>query len=245
VSLTPFLHLDASLAGVVAGDIVPLDAAARHHLTRVLRLADGAAVEVSDGRGARAAGEFGRGEVRVTGEAIVVPRPVPAVTVLQGLPRGRKLDEVLRQVTELGADRLVPVAAARSVTRLEGARAEKAVERWRGVARAAAEQSRRVWRPEVAEVVAVSAVGQELPERTQLLIAHVGASRSLPDVVGPGASGDLAVAVGPEGGWTDAEVEVLRAAGGVPVGLGPTVLRTEHAAAAAVAVLGALSGRWG
>jgi 16S rRNA (uracil1498-N3)-methyltransferase len=245
VSLTPFLHLDASLADVVTGDTVPLDAGARHHLTRVLRLADGAEVEVSDGRGARAAGEVTGGGIRVTGEVLVVPRPAPSMTVLQGLPRGRKLDEVLRQITELGADRLVPVAATRSVARLEGARAEKAVERWRGVARAAAEQSRRAWRPEVAEVATVSAVGQGLPERTQLLVAHVGASRSLPEVVGAGQTGDVAVAVGPEGGWSDAEVDLLRAAGGIPVGLGPTVLRTGHAAAAAVAVLGALSGRWG
>lgn len=245
VSLTPFLHLDVPLAGAGPGHAVPLDAAARHHLTRVLRLADGADVEVSDGRGAHASGVLEHDAIRVTGEVVVVPRPVPAVTVLQGLPRGRKLDEVLRQVTELGADRLVPVAADRSVTRLDGARAERAVERWRGVARAAAEQARRAWCPEVGEVVPVAAVGREVPRGTRLLVAHVGAPRSLPAVVGEAAAGDLAVAVGPEGGWTDAEVDALRAVGGVPVGLGPAVLRTEHAAAAAVAVLGALTGRWG
>lgn len=244
MSLTPFLHLDVALADTAPGATLPLDAAARHHLARVLRLGEGAEVEVSDGRGRSATGVLEREGVRLDGEVVVAPAPTPPVTVLQGLPRGRKLDEVLRQVTELGADRVVPVAAERSVTRLDGPRAERAVERWRGVARAAAEQARRPWLPEVTDVATVATARDALPARTQLLVAHVGAPRSLPATLGAGLGGAVAVAVGPEGGWTDREVEALCADGAVPVGLGPTVLRTEHAAAAAVAVLAALLGRW-
>jgi 16S rRNA (uracil1498-N3)-methyltransferase len=244
VSLAPFLHLDVDLAPLEPGGRVPLDGTAHHHLTRVLRLRDGAEVEVSDGRGTTAAGRLAGDEVELTVTPVAVPPPRPTLTVAQGLPRGRKLDEVVRQVTELGTDRIVPVAAARSVTRLSGDRAGRAVERWTAVARAAAEQSRRPWRVEVAPVTAAGELVDALPAGTHLLVAHVGAGTPLPAALATVSPDHLAVAVGPEGGWEDDEVAAMVGAGGVPVGLGPTVLRTEHAAAAAVAVLGALVGRW-
>jgi 16S rRNA (uracil1498-N3)-methyltransferase len=247
VSLVPYVHLDADLAGAEAGATVPVDPEARHHLTRVLRLRDGAALEASDGRGRAAQARLEDDRIVLTAAATTSPVPHPTLTVVQGLPRSRKLDEVVRQVTELGADRVVPVAASRSVTRLDGDRADRAVERWRAVARAAAEQSRRAWRPEVTEVLAVDRVTAALPAGTRVLLAHVGARVPLPDVVGTltaAATPHLAIAVGPEGGWSDAEVTAFVDAGADVVGLGPTVLRTEHAAAAALAVLAALAGRW-
>lgn len=247
MSLLPYVHLDADLAGAGAGATVPVDPAARHHLTRVLRLRDGAALEVSDGRGSAALARLDGDGVVLTADAATAPLPHPTLSVLQGLPRSRKLDEVVRQVTELGADRVVPVAAERSVTRLEGDRADRAVERWQAVARAAAEQSRRPWRPEVTDVVSVGRVTAALPVGTRVLVAHVGAPVPLPDVIGSltaRATPHLAIAVGPEGGWSDSEVTALVDAGADVVGLGPTVLRTEHAAAAALAVIAALAGRW-
>jgi 16S rRNA (uracil1498-N3)-methyltransferase len=244
VSLVPFLHLDVDLVSLEPGGRVPLDGTAHHHLTRVLRLRDGAEVEVSDGRGTAADGRLAGDEVELTGAPVTVPAPRPTLTVAQGLPRGRKLDEVVRQVTELGVDRIVPVAAARSVTRLAGDRAARAVERWTAVARGAAEQSRRAWRVEVTPVTAVRDLVDALPAGTHLLVAHVGARTPLPDAVATVTADHLAVAVGPEGGWEDDEVAAMVGAGGAPVGLGPTVLRTEHAAAAAAAVLGAVVGRW-
>jgi 16S rRNA (uracil1498-N3)-methyltransferase len=247
VSLLPYVHLDADLAGTEAGAVVPVDPEAGHHLSRVLRLRDGAALEVSDGRGSAAPARLEGDRVKLTADATTSPVPHPTLTVVQGLPRSRKLDEVVRQVSELGADRIVPVAAERSVTRLEGARAGRAVGRWQAVARAAAEQSRRPWRPEITEVVPVGRVTAALPAGTRLLVAHVGAPVPLPDVIGvltADATAHVAIAVGPEGGWSDGEVTAFVDAGADVVGLGPTVLRTEHAAAAALAVLAALGGRW-
>jgi 16S rRNA (uracil1498-N3)-methyltransferase len=244
VSLVPYLHLGVTLAGGQAGDRLALEPAARHHLTRVLRLRDGADVEVSDGRGGHAAARLTDGEVVLTAGAVVTPPPRPSLTVAQALPKGRKLDEVVRQVTELGADRIVPVAAARSVTRLAGDRADRAVERWAAVARAAAEQARRPWLPEIAPATDAGALVGSLPTGSRVLVAHVGGELALPDAVAGCDAAHLAVAVGPEGGWSEEEVEAFVADGAVPVGLGPAVLRTEHAAAAALAVLGALAGRW-
>ncbi|WP_052668395.1 RsmE family RNA methyltransferase [Nitriliruptor alkaliphilus] len=244
MSLVPYLHLDAPLAGAQVGSTVAIDPAARHHLARVLRLRDGAALEVSDGRGHAAAARLAGDHVEVTATVTAVAAPQPTLSVAQGLPRGRKLDEVVRQVTELGADRIVPVAASRSVTRLDGARADKAVERWQAVARAAAEQSRSPWRPEVLPIVTPAQLPGALPAGTRLLIAHPDAPRSLPEAAADLGGRHVSIAVGPEGGWDDDEVAGLLEAGATLVGLGPTVLRTEHAAAAAVAVLAAVTGRW-
>ena len=246
MGLVPYVHLDASLDGAADGDHVALSAADDHHLRRVLRLTPGSPVEVADGGGGSASGVLADGAVEVTAVHPPLPPRTPRLTVLQALPKARKFDEVVRQVTELGADAIVPVAAARSVTQLDGARATKAVERWRAVARAAGEQSRSPHRPVIGEVTALAdLLDRDEVADARIVIAHPGGP-PLPEVgieVARGAH-HLAIAVGPEGGWTDAEVARLVAGGAVLAGLGPTVLRTEHAAAAAIAVLAALTGRW-
>jgi 16S rRNA (uracil1498-N3)-methyltransferase len=248
VSLAPYVHLTTSLRGAGAGTPVPLDPDAAHHLSRVLRLRPGAALVVADGAGHEAPALLGDGVVVLEAPARATPPGQPRLTVAQALPKARKLDEVIRQVTELGADRVVPVAAERSVARLDGDRAERAVTRWRAIARAAAEQARRPHLPVVSPVTSASDLAAELRPEDRLLVAHVGALRSLASAVTEAVTagvGGVVVAVGPEGGWSDVEVAAFEAAGGEVVGLGPSVLRTEHAAAAAVAVAAALAGRWG
>jgi 16S rRNA (uracil1498-N3)-methyltransferase len=243
VSLTPFVHLDVGLAGLRAGDAVALDADDRHHLRGVLRLAAGAEVEVSDGAGGHATGVLGEDdEVTLTSDAEVEPAPRPHLEVVQALPKGRRMDDVVRICVELGVDALVPVSAARSVTRLEGTRAEKAVGRWRAVARAAAEQARRRHRTEVADIVPTSG----LRPSGAWLLAQPTATAALPAVLREVRHEPrITIAVGPEGGWSPEEERRLVESGARPVHLGPSVLRTEHAAAAALAVVGAGTGRWG
>jgi 16S rRNA (uracil1498-N3)-methyltransferase len=248
VSLAPYVHVSAPLRDVLPGAEVPLDADAAHHLAKVLRLRPGAALVVADGAGHEAPAHLGDGVVVLESDPHHLPATSPRLTVAQALPKARKLDEVIRQVTELGVDRVVPVAAERSIVRLDGERAERAATRWRAVARAAAEQARRSHLPAVSPVTSTSDLVATLAPGDRLLVAHVGARRSLAaavaDAVADG-SGGIVVAVGPEGGWSDAEVAALRSEGGEVVGLGPSVLRTEHAAAAAVAVAAAVAGRWG
>ena len=247
MSRTPLVHLDGSLAGADVGDRVPLSEAEHHHLGAVLRLRDGDPVEISDGAGRLAAGELAGASVALTSAVVWHPAPAPLLRVAHALPKGRKLDEAVRACVELGMDALVPVTAERSVRRPEGGRADKAVRRWASVARAACEQSRRVHRPTIEPVTGV----EDLRPRGVWLLAHPEARTSLPEALPTpmdGTNGDasdaVTVAVGPEGGWTDAEVSSLTARGARAVHLGPSVLRTEHAAAAALAVMGALTGRW-
>ena len=196
----------------------------RHHLARVLRLRAGETVSVSDGAGRWRRGVWtDDGGVEPAGEVEHVPRPAPPITVGVALLKGDRPEWVVQKLTELGVDRIVPLATARTVVRWEGAKAARHVERLRRVAREAAMQSRRAWLPEVADV-------SGLPE-----LAGPGVALAEPG----GAPLSLAhptVLVGPEGGWAPEEVGL-----GLPtVDLGPSVLRAETAAVAVAAVLAAL-----
>lgn len=232
--------------GRSAGDRVGLPADAVHHLSRVLRLRDGAHVVAADGAGMVVHGQVGGGAMRLAEDPTSVPTPRPRVSVWQALGKGRKHDEVVRVLTELGVDEIVAVTSGRTVVDL-GTKADKVRSRWRAIATAACEQSRRPWLPRLDGPVPVHELADGLDGRPCLL-AHVGGTDD-PLVAAQqamaGGTSELVLAVGPEGGWTAPEVDAVRAAGAVTVGLGPTVLRTEHAATALAAVVLAASGRMG
>ena len=147
-------------------------------------------------------------------------------------------------LTELDVDRIVPVEAERSVVRLEGPKRAKAGERWRSVARSAVEQARRPWLPTVEDPTTLDAV-PAADGGTLLLVAHLGARTGLATALTDGTPDRVVVAIGPEGGWSDGEVAALLDRGGIGVHLGDAVLRTEHAATVAVAVVAAAAGRMG
>ena len=128
-----------------------------------------------------------------------------------------------------------PWAAARCVVSWSGERGAKALERWRSTAREAGKQSRRAWFPEVTALHTTAQVAQ-LPGTR--LVLHEEASQPLS---GLALTGDVVLVVGPEGGIG---AEELAALGGAPVRLGPSVLRTSTAGAAAAAVVSATTGRW-
>lgn len=207
-------------------ELAPGDA---HHLGRVLRLRAGEAVGASDGRGrwrACAVAAAGAQGVRLeaAGPVVAERAPHPPVTVGFSLVKGDRPELVVQKLTELGVDRILPLAAARSVVRWDPDRAARGVGRLRQVAREAAMQCRRPRLPEVAEVTTVAAAAAALGGSGGLCHQD-GAER--PSLRRP------AVLVGPEGGWDEAEL-----ACGLPtVGLGPTTLRAETAAIAAAVLL--------
>lgn len=232
------------LTEATAGDRIPLDPEAEHHVRTVLRRGAGDPVELCDGAGRTAPGRLTPGGAELTDAPVLHPRPTTSIEVVHGLPKGRKLDEVVRVLTELGVTRIVPVGASRSVARLEGPRRRRAGERWRAVARSAVEQSRRPWLPTVEDPAEVEAVPAG-DGHTLVLVAHPDSPIGLAAALADGCPARVVLAVGPEGGWTDEEVAGFTALGGVAVHLGPTVLRTEHAATVAVAVVAAAAGRMG
>jgi 16S rRNA (uracil1498-N3)-methyltransferase len=200
-----------------------LDDTDRHHLARVLRMRAGDALVVSDGRGRwRRAVLADGGAVEPDGDVVEDAAPAPTITIAFAITKGERPELAVQKLTELGADRIVPFAAARSVARWDGERAAKHVQRLRRVAREAAMQCRRSWLPEIDDATTFE-VAASLPGAS---LADAGASGG-PTLDRP------TVLVGPEGGWDPQE----RVWGLPAVGLGPHVLRAETAAMAAAALL--------
>ncbi|HEU4536911.1 MAG TPA: RsmE family RNA methyltransferase [Polyangiaceae bacterium] len=184
-----------------------------------------------------------RGAVVVEAEAPAPSASLPplAIVLLQALPKGDKMDAIVRDATELGVARVVPVFAARSVVR-PGAGGGGRLERWRRVALEAARQCGRGDVPEVLEPVSPEGAFRLAPAEGPRLVLEPGAP-PLRDAFGPETPPALALAVGPEGGWAPSELDAARAGGWAPASLGPFVLRTETAAAAALGALWALARR--
>jgi len=214
-----------------------------HHALRVLRLRDGESVILFDGEGGEVDARLivrGKAGFAWLGERRALDRESPLQVVLvQALASSDKMDWVVQKAVELGVSAIQPVQAERSVLRLTGERADKRVAHWRQVAVAACEQSGRNRIPEV----------RMLQGLAQWLAANRG---EVCYVLAPGGGSGFAAAerpaqpihvlVGPEGGWTEAELAACDAAGCRRITLGPRVLRTETAGLAALAVLQA---RWG
>lgn len=239
----PRFHCDIPLA---AGARIALPDALAHHALRVLRLRDGEAITLFNGQGGEypavlevdgkagwaQLGEFNPREAELGGR----------ITLAQGLPSGDKMDWVVEKAVELGAARVCPIAAQRSVLQLSGARLEKRVAHWQRIAQSAAEQCGRnrlmaVDAPQsLADWLALPADGLRLlchPEAGQDLAG------ALQDASGAQA---LTLLVGPEGGWSDKELEAARQAGVQAVRFGPRVLRTETAGLALISAISALRG---
>lgn len=223
---------------------VDLPSAVAHHVERVLRLSPGDVLTLFNGQG----GEFparlialGKAPSAELGEFVPIERESAlAITLVQSLASGDKMDWVLQKAVELGASRIVPVASQRSVVRLSGERAEKRVEHWRQIVASACEQCGRNRLPEVAELRNLLSHMAQAPEPGTLrLILAPGAASKLSDLPRPSA---VELLVGPEGGFTEDEVLAAQVAGYQAIRLGPRILRTETAGLAALTALQML---WG
>ncbi|MBS0226499.1 MAG: 16S rRNA (uracil(1498)-N(3))-methyltransferase [Proteobacteria bacterium] len=236
------VHVDA---GLRAGAELALPETSAAHLTRVLRLQAGDSCIVFDGRGHEADAQLvaidKRGARVRIGEVRTPANESPVrITLLQGVARGEKMDLILQKGTELGVTAFAPVFSDRSEVKLDGARAAKRLEHWRGVVISACEQSGRAFVPDVQPPVALANALSTLAPTTRLLLDPV-ASMSCRTALATGQR-DVALAVGPEGGWSPQDRSLLEAQGFLGVRLGPRVLRTETAGLAAIAAMQALHG---
>ncbi len=225
--------------------VVILDGAEGHHGATVLRVRPGELVELTDGRGGAArcrVRSVGRDGLQLDVQALRhEPAPAPRVVVAQALAKGDHGEQAVDLLTQAGVDEIVPWAAHRCVVRWSGERGERALQRWRSTARAAAKQSRRVHWPRVTALADTGDVVARLAAATLGLVLDPRAARPLADVTAP-AAGDVVIVVGPEGGMTDAELEALTP--GVRCRLGPTVFRSSAAGSVAAAVVLARTPRW-
>lgn len=203
----------------------------RHHL-EVLRVREGETFEIlcdDEIATARRTGD---------GYEILSTRPVVTdthtITLYQGYPKGTKLDEIVEKTTELGVDAIVPVYMARSVVRPAKNEDKKRARRIE-IARSATKQSRGDHIPEICEAVDFE-TALESTEGT-ILVAYEDATEPLGDVLKCGVDSEIALWIGPEGGWEPHEIERIRERGGRVFSLGRRILRTETAGPATIAIL--------
>lgn len=210
--------LDEADAGVLDHELIIPPDEVEHHLRRVLRVRDGESIVVTDG-----AGRWKLSVARVSGSSLTLEAAGPVVvedrndafTLATAMPKGDRLDWLVRKTVELGVDRIVLLHTERSTVRWKAERAEKQLVRLRRIADESTRQSRRVWRTRIdgpvdaAEILPLAAVAE--PGATEVI------------------DGESMIAIGPEGGWTDDEL----ARSPRRIGLGTSVLRVETAAIAA------------
>ena len=221
------------IADEVSGDRAALLGAHAEHLARVLRARVGQDFDVV------AQGRVRRGRV-----AAVAPRRVefdllddvpadqlPRIELLLAVFKFDRFEWAIEKATELGAARIVPVIAHRTDAHLAAAAARRA-ERWRRIAKQAAEQSRRASPPDIAEPTRLKA-GMASVSGPRIVLAESETGTSLKQAL---AAAPLTLAIGPEGGWTADELKQFADSGWTSASLGSTILRAETAAIAALAI---------
>ena len=228
------------------GDILRLDGAeGRHAVVRRVRV--GEEVELVDGQGSRLVGQVvgvdGAGIDVLVVSVSVEPAVPPRLVVVQALAKGDRSELAVEVLTEVGADVIVPWAAARSVTVWRGDRAERGLRRWRTTAREAAKQSRRARFVDVRPLATTSEVASLLSAAALGVVLHESAEVPLSSLGVP-ADGDVVLVVGPEGGVATAELAVFADGGAAVAHLGPTVLRTSTAGVVGAAALLSRTSRW-
>ncbi len=237
------------IADEASGNRATLSGSHADHLAQVLRARIGQEFDIATAEGVRrgrivsiAAGrvEFELGEV-------IPSVAVPQLTLFLSIFKFDRMEWAIEKCVELGVSRIVPVVAQRTEARLANA-ATKRMERWQRIARQASEQSRRASAPDVSSpiklkdavtvVLGARVVLAESEEQMSLSEALKEARKETPigtpeNSVPPG---EITLAFGPEGGWTETELKLFLGAGWIPASLGNTILRAETAAIAATAI---------
>jgi len=226
------------------GERVTLDRSGSRHLVKVLRLQAGAEVRVFDGRGTEIEGRIVRasaaGVELALGQRHRVAVSLVSITLLQSVPRSDRMDLIVQKTTELGVTRIVPVLSDRGMVKPPPGKTR----RWRTIAQEAARQSGRADVPEVADVVPldVAVASATAAGGTRFILWEEERSLPLRQVLAQAPPAPVTLLVGPEGGFSEKEVESARAQGFRAVGLGPRILRVETAALVAVALTQAAVG---
>lgn len=177
-------------------------------------------------------------ELAVTQEHVGARELPSRVFLLQGLPKGDKMEDILKKSIELGVYQILPVITKRCIVRLEGRKKEAKRQRWQAIAEGAAKQSNRSLIPQVQLPVALEEALEQVGDLPVKLMPYEKAqgmdqTRKILGELKPGE--DVAVLIGPEGGFEEEEVKLAQKAGFIPITLGRRILRTETAG---VALLG-------
>lgn len=276
--MTRAVFLDRGLPRAEPGDVVEVAAAVAHHVrvSRIaaeeefdlvdgtgqrLRsvLAELAATEAALVDEARTGprGRTGRRGSRGQADAPLAVRVLevtteypgaPELVLVQALAKGDRDEQAVEAATEMGVDRIIPWAAARSIAAWPAHKEEKQASRWRSLLDSATQQSRRALAPELEPLARGGRILERLRPTDHVLVLHEDSHDHLVDelevLAGDARVSRIVCVVGPEGGISPEELDDFRAAGARTVLLGPTVLRASSAGPAAIALAQAALGRW-
>lgn len=230
----------------IQGHMAIIDKEEAHHIQKVLRLKAGEQVILFDGSGyeyrarlleAKQAGLTAQIMERSSKEELSV-----RVCLVQGIAKGDKMDSIIQKASEIGVAEIYPLVSERTVVRLAGDNAVKKVKRWQHIAREACKQCRRNLIPQVKPVLKMEEVYQEIGEAPALIFyekeKNQGLRQVLSNIKGEVlAKGRLFVLIGPEGGFSEIEVNRALKQGVQTASLGPRILRTETAGLVASAII--------
>ncbi len=226
------------IADEVSGDQAALVGDHADHLARVLRARVGQDVDIATGAAVRRGRITSVADRRVEFELNeeVFAASLSDITLFLAIFKFDRMEWAIEKCTELGVSRIVPVIARRTDSHLAAASAKR-VERWQRIVKQASEQSRRATPPEIAAPIKVGEA-LSLQAALRIVLAESEEQTLLRDVVKPQtASDEIVLAVGPEGGWSEDELQSFQQAGWISASLGNTILRAETAAIAATAIV--------
>ncbi len=215
------------------------------HVSRTLRLKAGDAIVLFDGSGRDFDGIIQTASARAvtvsTGnERQAIEESPLSISLLQGLCRTHRMDAVIQKATELGVAGIQGVSTERCIVRIDPGRSEKKLEHWRRVAISAAEQCGRSVVPDIAGPVSLQGAIENHRRTPLRLILDPTCDKGFTEL--PASASAAALLIGPEGGFTDAELDLAQRGGFQRIRLGPRILRTETAPIAAVSILQFLLG---
>jgi len=224
------------MADEVSGNRAALVGAHADHLVRVLRARVGQEFDISTGAGVRRGRIVNVADGRVEFELEEeIPTAAPSsITLVLAVFKFDRMEWAIEKCTELGVSRIVPCLARRTDSHLAAA-AAKRIDRWRRIAQQAAEQSRRAAPPEIAAPVRLQEA-VTLAGRHRVILSESEREIQFRDLLQSDIEGEILLAIGPEGGWTEDELQSFHSAGWTAASLGPTILRAETAAIAACAI---------
>ena len=230
----------------IQGNHIFIDGPDVNHIRNVLRMNPGEEVNVTDGSGEKvyrcAIASIGDDKVELNimwaqEKGMELPSKI---YLFQGLPKSDKMELIIQKAVELGVYEIIPMATARAVVKLDQKKAAAKVKRWQAISESAAKQSKRLLIPEVKEPVKFSEALKLASDLDVRLIPYelaegMDGTRRIIQSVKPGQS--VAVFIGPEGGFEEAEVELAKEAGFQAITLGRRILRTETAGMTVLSIL--------
>ena len=230
----------------IQGNHIFIDGPDVNHIRNVLRMNPGEEVNVTDGSGEKvyrcAIASIGEDKVELNimwaqEKGMELPSKI---YLFQGLPKSDKMELIIQKAVELGVYEIIPMATARAVVKLDQKKAAAKVKRWQAISESAAKQSKRLLIPEVKEPVKFSEALKLASDLDVRLIPYelaegMDGTRRIIQSVKPGQS--VAVFIGPEGGFEEAEVELAKDAGFQAITLGRRILRTETAGMTVLSIL--------